>query len=49
MRYRYELVHCDDADFIAYQRHLGENRWQTVATWMIPDADFRAWHNGRRH
>lgn len=41
MRYRYEFVHCEDADFIAYQRHLGENHWQTVAAWMIPGRDCR--------
>jgi hypothetical protein len=32
----YVLVHGDDADFIAYQRHLGDGVWQTVSTWMIP-------------
>jgi hypothetical protein len=34
--HRYELVHGEDADFIAYQRKLGEGPWQTVSTWMIP-------------
>jgi hypothetical protein len=34
--HRYELVHGDDADFIAYQRHLGDGAWQTFSTWMIP-------------
>ena len=34
--HRYELVHGEDADFIAYQRRLGDGRWQTVSTWMIP-------------
>jgi hypothetical protein len=34
--HRYELVHGDDADFIAYQRHRGDGVWQTFATWMIP-------------
>ena len=36
--YRYELVHGDDADFIAYQRKSGHSAWQTVAVWMIPQA-----------
>jgi len=34
--HRYELVHGDDADFIAYQRNLGDGVWQTFSTWMIP-------------
>ena len=34
--YRHELVHGDDADFIAYQRQRGDGVWQTYATWMIP-------------
>ena len=34
--YRYELVHGDHADFIAYQRHLGDGVWQTYSRWMIP-------------
>ena len=33
--HRYELVHGDDADFIAYQRLLG-GVWQTFSTWMVP-------------
>jgi hypothetical protein len=33
--HRYELVHGDDADFIAYQRRLG-GVWQTFSPWMIP-------------
>jgi hypothetical protein len=37
--HRYELVHGDDADFIAYQRHLGDGVWQTFSTWMIPGTD----------
>jgi hypothetical protein len=37
--HRYELVRGDDADFIAYQRHLGDGVWQTLSTWMIPHAD----------
>jgi hypothetical protein len=36
--HRYQLVHGDDADFIAYQRHLGDGVWQTFSTWMIPQA-----------
>ena len=35
-RYRYELVHAEDADFVAYQRDAGNGRWQTVSSWMIP-------------
>ena len=34
--YRYELVHTDDADFIAYQRRSGQDIWETVSVWMIP-------------
>ncbi len=34
--HRYQLVHGDDADFVAYQRHLGHGVWQTFSTWMIP-------------
>ena len=37
--YRYELVHGADADFIAYQRNLGNGVWQTFATWMVPQTD----------
>jgi len=37
--HRYELVHGDDADFIAYQRQHGDGAWQTFSTWMIPRAD----------
>jgi len=36
--HRYELVHGDDADFIAYQRRLGDGVWRTFSTWMIPRA-----------
>jgi hypothetical protein len=36
--YRYELMHGEDADFIAYQRHLDDGSWQTFSTWMIPRA-----------
>jgi hypothetical protein len=34
-QYRYELVHGEDADFVAYQRLLG-GAWQTFSTWMVP-------------
>ena len=34
--HRYELVHGEDADFVAYQRKFGDGLWQTVSTWMIP-------------
>jgi hypothetical protein len=39
--YRYELVHCADGDFVAYRRDTGNGRWQTVSTWMVPNADQR--------
>jgi hypothetical protein len=39
--HRYELVHSEDADFIAYQRKFGDGRWQTVSTWMIPRTEYR--------
>ena len=35
-RYRYELVHGEGADFVAYQRDTGNGRWETVSTWMVP-------------
>jgi hypothetical protein len=35
-KYRYTLVHGDDADFVAYQRFLGDGVWQTFSTWMVP-------------
>ena len=34
--YRYELVHDNGTDFIAYQRNSGDGAWQTVSVWMIP-------------
>ena len=34
--HRYELVHGDDADFIAYQRHLGDGVWQTLSNMDDP-------------
>jgi len=39
--YRYELVHGEDADFVAYQRNAGNGRWQTVSSWMVPSTDDR--------
>ena len=39
--HRYELVHSEDADFIAYQRKSGDDFWQTVSTWMIPRTEHR--------
>jgi hypothetical protein len=37
--FRYELVHGDDAEFITYQRQLGDGSWQTLSRWMIPGTD----------
>jgi hypothetical protein len=46
--HRYELVHADDADFVAYQQDAGDGRWQTVSTWMIPGGPAgRAAHSPR--
>jgi hypothetical protein len=39
--HRYELVHGENADFIAYQRKFGDGLWQTVSTWMIPRTKYR--------
>ena len=39
--FRYELVHSDDAEFIAYQWQLGDGVWQTLSRWMIPGTDCR--------
>ena len=39
--HRYELVHGEDADFVAYQRKFGDGLWQTVSTWMIPRTEYR--------
>ena len=39
--HRYELVHGEAADFIAYQRTFGDGLWQTVSTWMIPREEYR--------
>ena len=34
--HRYEAVHSDDSDFIAYQCKSGGGVWHTVSVWMIP-------------
>lgn len=34
--YRHELLHSDDADFVAYQRKSSNGVWRTVSIWMIP-------------
>jgi hypothetical protein len=39
--HRYELVHGEDADFIAYQRKFGDGLWQTVSAWVIPRTAYR--------
>jgi len=39
--FRYELMHGDDADFIAYQRKSSHGAWRTVAVWMIPQTAYR--------
>jgi hypothetical protein len=39
--FRYELVHGDGAEFIAYQRQLGDGVWQTLSSWMIRHLDCR--------
>jgi hypothetical protein len=39
--HRYELVHDEDAAFIAYQRKCGDGLWQTVSTWMLPPTECR--------
>ena len=39
--HRYQFVHGQDADFIAYQRKSGDGLWQTVSTWMIPRMECR--------
>jgi hypothetical protein len=39
--HRYQLVHAEDVDFIAYQRKSDDGPWQTVSTWMIPRTDCR--------
>ena len=38
--HRCELVHGEDADFIAYQRTFGDGLWQTLSTWMIPRKEY---------
>jgi hypothetical protein len=39
--YRYELMHGDDADFIAHERRSSDAVWQIVSVWMIPQTAFR--------
>ena len=39
--HRYQLVHGEGGDVIAYQRHRADGRWHTVSTWLIPQA---GWH-----
>jgi hypothetical protein len=39
--HRYELVHGEDGDFIAYERKFGDGLWRTIATWMIPRTECR--------
>ena len=39
--HRYQLVHAEGGDVIAYQRHRANGRWQTVSIWMIPQG---GWH-----
>ena len=34
--HRYQFVHGNDADFVAYQLRLGDGTWRTFAEWMIP-------------
>jgi len=36
--HRYELVHGEGADFVAYQRRREDGLWETFSTWMIPRA-----------
>jgi hypothetical protein len=36
--HRYEFVHSDGADFVAYQRRSDDGNWTTFASWMIPRA-----------
>jgi len=39
--HRYELVHGEDADFIAYQRKASGGHWLTISSWMIPSTTSR--------
>jgi hypothetical protein len=41
LSHRFELLHGEDADFVAYQRKFGDGLWQTVSTWMIPRTECR--------
>lgn len=37
--YRVIFARAGDADFVVYQRHLGNGAWQTLSSWMIPGTD----------
>ena len=37
--FRYERVHGDDAEFIAYQQQIDDGVWRTLSRWMIPGTD----------
>ena len=39
--YRYEPLHSDDADFVAYQRRSSSRAWRTVSAWSIPQSAAR--------
>ena len=39
--FRYELLHSDDADFVAYQHKASNGSWQTLSVWMIPQSAAR--------
>ena len=34
--YRYEHLHGEDGDFVAYQHKSSDGAWRTISTWMIP-------------
>jgi hypothetical protein len=36
--YRYELLHNDDGDFVAYQRKSRDGSWRTLSMWLIPQS-----------
>lgn len=40
-RHRYEFMHTEDADSVAYQREVGNGQWQTLSTWIVPRTDLR--------
>jgi hypothetical protein len=39
--HRFELVHGEDADFIADQRKFGDGLWQAVSTWTTSRTEYR--------